>query len=105
MDAPIPLVPVNKINPEEGGSGTLVDRYSDHDDGSSTRYMVVRFQDDRSGRWSKDKLISIGKEGEGVVPRDLCPMGTYKTRQYEFVFDANCKFGLYDVEEIIRGLK
>ncbi len=105
MSTPTPLVPVFKINPEQGGSGTIPDRYSDHDDGTATRYLQVRFMDDRNGRWSKEKQISVGKEGEGVIPRELCPMGTYKTRQYEFVFVSNCKFALYDLEEKIRGLE
>ena len=104
MNAPTPLTPITLPNDELGGSGALIDRYADHDDGQSQRYMTLRFQDDRSGRWSKQKQISLGKIGESDFMRELQPMGTYRTRQYEFVFEGAFHVALYGLQEHLTGL-
>lgn len=59
--------------------------YPDYTGQSDTKIMLLRWQDNRSEKWSKAKPISLGKIGESFSVRRLSPMGTYRSRQFEFV--------------------
>jgi len=106
MNAPVPLVLVAVERPEIGGdtNRTLVDRFSDHADTVTDRYVQVRWMNDRSGRWSKTKSISLGKTGQTIIDRAIAPMGIYVSRQYEVVLSDPVKFILCGMEEQIVGL-
>jgi hypothetical protein len=104
MNAPTPLVVVNEIAPEDGGQGPLVDHYSDTSR-DEPAVLELRFQNNRDGRWSKIKTISLGAIGESDIIREISPMGTYITRQYELVFSGTVAFGLFALQEEVKALE
>lgn len=109
MNKPTPLPTTSGVNKQEIGGGSLAeippDRYPDHAATDTARYLIVRWQDDRAGKWSKEKLISLGTTGQERMDRSLQPMGMYRSRQFEFIFSEPCLFVLCAAEDDIGGLE
>lgn len=99
-----PLVDATIRHVEAGGTGMQVDRFSDTDDDAVVHYMLLSWEDDHHGRWSKEKTISMGAVGDEDQVRLLSPMGRYRTRQYQIVIDGAGQLGVFGLEEQIIGL-
>lgn len=103
MNSPTPLPLTSGLNKQEIGGGSLAavppDRYPDHADSGQDRFLIIRWQDDRNGRWSKEHLISLGSTGQERMDRMIAPMGTYRARQFEFVLPASCVCMICSVED------
>ena len=64
------------------------------------KILTIRWQDNREGHWSKLKQISLGKQGQSSLLRKLCPMGVYKSRQFELVMSDNAPFTISSIEDV-----
>lgn len=62
----------------------LPEGFPDIAEATQVKLLELRWQDNRSGRWSKLKQISLGAQGDGAITRRLSPMGHYRSRQFEF---------------------
>lgn len=59
--------------------------YPDAGTPGDEKWLQLRWQDNRSEKWSKTKMVSLGKQGETMLIRRIVPMGHYRSRQFEFV--------------------
>jgi hypothetical protein len=59
--------------------------YPDYYYPEDAKTLMLRWQDNRSEKWSKIKPISLGSQGNTSLTRHLRPMGTYRSRQFELV--------------------
>lgn len=73
--------------------------YPDKSTGVDTPNLLVRWQDNRLGKWSKLKFVSLGKTGEASLTRRIGPMGVYRSRQFELVVTDSVIFTLSAIED------
>ena len=67
---------------------------------ADTPYVMMRFRDDGSSIWSNEYWISLGLVGATEWLGWLMqPLGTYRSRQWEFVVSDAVPFTLISVEE------
>ena len=104
MNAPTPLILDGIRHVELGGSGDLVSRYSDHDADGTEHFLLLSWEDDHKGRWSKEKQITLGKTGDADQFRWWGPMGRYRTRQYQLVLECAGQVGVFGLEDQVVGL-
>ncbi len=71
--------------------------------GGSAPKVMVRVKDDNKD-WSPEIEMSLGEIGETETILRLNKMGSYKTRQWEFIHSDNSEFQLIEVEEMVEGL-
>lgn len=90
---------------EIGGAYTGPDRYTDHAETGEDRLLMVRWQDNKTGKWSKTWELPLGPTGSTYVTRWRCPMGIYRARQYEFTLADAVGFVLVEIEEELEVLK
>lgn len=64
-------------------------------------YMQVR--DNFQKAWSQQFEIDLGSQGETWCVNSLNGMGSYKTRQYRFVFMDDAPLVINSIEETLRG--
>jgi hypothetical protein len=105
LPAPNPLPLTSGIAQTELGMHSAPpDRYSDHAAVETTRYMTLRWIDNKV-KSSKEWLVSLGKTGSPDMTRIRHCMGMYRTRQYVIIFSDACLFELASIEDVIEGME
>lgn len=103
LNSPTPLPAGYGVLKQEQGGGSPQaipdDRYSDYETSSTDRPLILQWQDDKNGRWSKEHEVSLGTLGNTNMTRMLAPMGVYRSRQYRFILNFKVKFVLCGIEE------
>ena len=108
LATPTPMPDPQTGNPadwpvDDGNGGTIATPDLNYPDAGLPwveKWLLVRWQDNRSERWSKQKMISLGKQGETNLIRKLQPMGTYRSRQFEFVLTDAVAAVISSIEDV-----
>ena len=72
--------------------------------GSSTPYLMIKWRDNGNPYWNNERIISLGQTGDYEFETSLNRLGSYKSRQWEFVLSDNTPLVLVDAEETIEVL-
>jgi|GEM_PF-3577759 hypothetical protein len=67
--------------------------------------MLLRWKDNGSGVWSNYRDIPLGFQGDNIFYYSLFMLGTYRSRQYEFVCTDNVPFSIVEVNEDVELLR
>lgn len=71
----------------------------------STPQFLVRWRDDGASEWKNWHELSLGDEGESELTVRLHRTGSYRTRQYEFLCNAEVQLVFINAEEDIEVLR
>ena len=74
--------------------------FPDADKSGAPHILELRWQDDRSGKWSKIKRISLGAVGQSELTRSIKPMGIYRSRQFEVTLTDPIPVSLSSIEDV-----
>jgi len=66
--------------------------------------MQIRWRDNGSKKWSNYRVIDLGFYGDDEIYRSLVQLGSYISRQWEFIVTDNVPFSIVDVEEDVNIL-
>ena len=108
QSAPIPLPDSSsQSNREMGGwsMGQPPDRFSDHALPTAERLLILRWQDNRNGKWSKEHQVSLKTTGDTHLVWWKKTMGQYRSRQFEFILSDPTLFVLLSAEEVLEVLE
>lgn len=61
--------------------------------------LMVRWRDDGKKAWGNTVNINLGKSGDYEIFKEIGPMGSYRTRQYEISITDDVPLSLVAVEE------
>ena len=91
-----------------GGDGTgprIEPRYAaDKADDASERFMIVRWNDDRSGNWGMEHVVSLGNIGPEPMTVYLARLGAYRSRQWELIAQSAMPLVIVFAEEEAEAL-
>jgi hypothetical protein len=86
-----------------GGDGTgprIEPRYAaDKSTDAAERFMIVRWNDDRSEAWSKEHIVSLGSIGPEPMSVHLARLGMYRSRQWELIAQSAMPLVIVFAEE------
>jgi hypothetical protein len=109
LSAPTPLPLTSGVESTELGGFSLAapppDRYSDHVAATTDRSLVLQWQDNKDGKWSKEWWINLGTQGQLNMIRQRHGVGMYRSRQFKLVFDAAVLWELSAIEDDLVVLK
>lgn len=66
------------------------------------RDLLVRYQNNGSGKWSDWRKANLGERGDTVLVRSIKRLGCYKTRKYQLVWFASVPIAISVLEERAR---
>jgi hypothetical protein len=67
--------------------------------------VLIRWRDDGRPEWSTFVELPVGSESEQTQFQELTRMGTYRSRQYEFVMTDNADLALCGISEDVEALR
>lgn len=102
IQIPTPLTAsVDKVGGIGGGfNKNNFPKFGDYINEALPRFLQLRWENNREGKWSNPNLISLGKLGELTVTREIRNLGTYRTRMYEIVCDGPFVYTVCEIEEV-----
>ena len=66
---------------------------------ASATTMTIRFRDDGKTTWGNERTVSLSQIGDTEFRGHLNRLGSYYSRQYEFVLSDDTPLALVSVEE------
>lgn len=72
--------------------------------GGDEPVLLVRWRDDGSKVWSNTRKIGLGFTGDDNMFKEICQLGSYRSRQYEFSCTEDVPIALAKVDEDVERL-